>query len=412
MTTARPAVPVSTAPDDVEIRLVAGEELLTTSFPLRAYAFAPSPRPANVESWRDRLAYTHDRDTLVLFEGGESRATAASVAMTQNVRGRVLPMGGVAGVATHPLGRRRGQATRVLTSLLALMRDRGQVVSSLVPFRESFYTRLGWASFSGMRMIRFAPVPLAPLLRWHIPGAATLYSRAEGEAPFRALLERLQPSYHGMSLFGPGAAAERAANDAHWVVILRDGETVTGALTYEVTDFTGDLIIHDFFPTGAVSTYGLLRWAALHIDQVSRVQMLLLPGMRPETWIPDLRPEVLGRANAGDHPTPMGRVVDITGLTGIGAGDGEVTLRLRDPAAPWNEGVFTFRGEGGTLRVDPAPGRPAAGDISITALSALVFTGNDPDEFIPRGWGTVEPRARDALRSLFPPADAYLHEDF
>ena len=412
MTTEWTAPPVPPSPDGVDIRLVEGEDLLTSSFPLRAYAFARSPRPANVEAWRERLAYAHDKDTLVLFEGGEARATATTLAMTQNVRGRVLPMGGVAGVATHPLGRRRGQATQVMTRLLALMRDRGQVVSSLVPFRESFYARLGWATFSSVRMVRFNPAPLAPLLRWDIPGHSTLHERAEGEAPLRALLERIQPGVHGMSLFGPGAAEEQAANDAKWIVILRDGDAVTGALTYDITDFTGDLIISAFFPTDTASTYGLLRWAALHIDQVERVLLLLLPGMRPETWLPDLRPELLDRASAGDHPTPMGRVVDVRGLTGIGAGDGEVTLRLRDHIAPWNEGTFSFRGQGGTLNVQPADGSTTEGDISINALSALVFTGNDPDEFALRGWGSVTPEARESLRSLFPPADAYLHEDF
>ena len=411
MTTDRPTSPASSRPTDTEVRLVTGEELLTSSFPLRAYAFSRSPRVPDLDRWRGRLALQDDLDTLVLFEDGEARATATAIAMTQNVRGRVLPMGGVAGVATHPLGRRRGQATRVLTSLLATMRDRGHVVSSLVPFRESFYARLGWATFSSVRMLRFAPAPLAPLLRWELPGITTLHSPAEGGVPLRALLERVQPTLHGMSLFG--TLPSEPADDARWVVIHREGETVTGALTYEVTDFTGDLAISAFFPTDTASTYGLLRWAALHIDQVSRVQMFLLPGMRAETWLPDLRPELLDRASAGDHPTPMGRVVDVAGLSGIGAGDGEVTLRLRDPVAPWNEGTFSFHGEAGTLRVEPAAaGAAVVGDISINALSALVFTGNDPDEFPFRGWGSVEPRGRDALRSLFPPADAYLHEDF
>jgi len=400
-------------PSDADIRLVTGEDLLTSSFPLRAYAFAPSPRAPDLDRWRARLSHGLDeQDTLVLFERGEARATATSLAMTQNVRGRVLPMGGVAGVATHPLGRRRGQARQTLTRLLSLMRERGQVVSSLVPFRESFYGRLGWASFTGVRLARFAPASLAPLLRWDLPGNATPYSRAEGEAPLRELLVRVQSERHGMSLFGPGVAAAVTADEARWVVILREGDTVTGALTYEVTDFIGDLTIHGFFPTDMDSTYGLLRWAALHIDQVSRIQLPLLPGMAPETWLPDLTPTLLDRRDA-DHPTPMGRVVDVLGLSGIGAGDGEVTVRIRDPHAPWNEGAYTLRGEHGALTVEPAWDCVDIGaDLSIVALSALVFTGNDPDQFFYRGWGTVDPAARDALRSLFPPTEAYMHEDF
>lgn len=67
--------------------------------------------------------------------------------MSQQVRGKIFNMGGIWGVATRPEARRQGYCRRVLTELLTAVRDSGAVFTTLYPFRESFYERLGYTTF-------------------------------------------------------------------------------------------------------------------------------------------------------------------------------------------------------------------------------------------------------------------------
>src|SRR5437868_4365457 len=97
----------------IVVREAREEELLTTAFPLRAYAFDGSPDAAEPQKWSAHVARLEACSVLVLFEDGIPLATATSVPLTQSVRGKILPGAGVAFVATAPGARRRGHQTRV-----------------------------------------------------------------------------------------------------------------------------------------------------------------------------------------------------------------------------------------------------------------------------------------------------------
>lgn len=395
----------------VEIRQVRGEEMLTTSMLLGRYAFTPSPRKPDLEGWRERLPLREEHHTLVLFADGEPRATAASIAMSQAVRGRVVSMGGVAGVSTHPLGRRQGYARQVLTRLLADMRQQGHVVSSLVPFRESFYGRLGWAGFPVTRVIKFAPGNLQPLLRWDLPGETTLHEDEAGWNASQAFLKGIQPGVHGMSLFGPVSTKGQFEGEKRWVVLARDGDEVVGTMHYTISDWRGELDVDTFFASTAAGGYLLLRWLALHADQVVSVTVTLPPDVMPEMWVTDMNVEVHTR-DINNHPKPMGRIVDIERLEGVGAGDGEFSVTVEDPFGPWNNGTYAFRGSGGVLHVERSEAATTGGTVSIAGLSSLLFNGDDPATFAYRGWGSFDDATADGMRAVFPRVWPYLHEDF
>jgi hypothetical protein len=87
----------------VNIRRITPEERLTLSLPVQAYAFGTSPASADErQRWRAHLPYSTGNTTLVAFDGDAAQAAASAVPMRQNVRGAVLPMAGIAGVAAHP----------------------------------------------------------------------------------------------------------------------------------------------------------------------------------------------------------------------------------------------------------------------------------------------------------------------
>jgi predicted acetyltransferase len=75
--------------------------------------------------------------------------TTTSLSMTMWVRGSPVPCQGVAWVGTVKTHRRRiegeeGVATQLMRETLRAARERGQVVSALMPFRASFYEHFGY----------------------------------------------------------------------------------------------------------------------------------------------------------------------------------------------------------------------------------------------------------------------------
>jgi hypothetical protein len=142
---------------------------------------------------------------------------------------------------------------------------------------------------------------------------------------------------------------------------------------------------------------------------VPTVQIPVLPGELPELWWNDLRDNI---ATTGEDAwgAPMARIVSLDALSGISAGDGEVTIAVTDDHAPWNTGVWTLRGSEGVLEVTQG-GTPSA-TLTIQGLSALLFNGTDPEVMRFRGWGDVDAATSTQLRAIFPPRLPFINEQF
>lgn len=75
--------------------------------------------------------------------------------MTQHLAGVAFPMMGLAAVAVSPFARRRGLGAALCSAALHEARARGDALSSLYPFRPSYYQRLGWGLAGRMLRHRF-----------------------------------------------------------------------------------------------------------------------------------------------------------------------------------------------------------------------------------------------------------------
>lgn len=395
----------------VELRIVDPEEFST--FTVNHYAFGATPSEPSVDERRKWLRYTAKTTPVAAFVDGKPIATATFPTMTENVRGKVLPMTGVGGVASLPEGRRQGYVRQVMTFGFGLMRQGGIPVSALYPFRESFYECLGYAGFPTPRYATLKPADLAPLLRMSKSstgmGTVEQLPMSAGFDAWRSFLERLQPTIHGFSLRDVTSSVRLRDDNAAWVALVREAETITAAMTFRITGYTGELRADTFYATTSAARYGLLEWIGRHVDQVKTAHIKLGPQEFPELWFRDLAAQ---SSTVDDHawPAPMGRVISVTGLGGIAVGDASIALRLTDEFCPWNEGVWTLSGEDGRLAVMPG-GDPRC-TLTIQGLSALVYCGHDPADFVYRGWGDPDPTAQKALRALFPLAFPVLHEQF
>ncbi|MGC5017281.1 GNAT family N-acetyltransferase [Micromonospora sp. DT47] len=392
------------------IRRLAAEERLTTSFPLQAYAFEASPLTRErVEAFHRYLPYNKGNRTLVVEEDGETCAAASAVPMRQNLRGAVLPMAGVAGVATHPLARRKGHVRALLHQLLDEMRDGGHPLTALYPFRASFYEKFGYVGLPRARTVRFSPADLGPLLRAELPGTVTWERIGAGYDRFRSFTERCLRERHGFAIFPDFRDVGLRDRDDRWLLTATiDGSTV-GALTYRIDDHGGELVGDDLLATDPYARALLLQFLARHVDQVERISLQVPADELPELWLTDLAVHVEARVARPGSSAPMARLLTVDALAGLPAGPGRVRVELVGDR--WLAGTHLLDGATGHLELTSGGPAPTA-TLTAAGLSALAYGVLDPAEVDVRGLGDVGPDAAVELRRLFPRAHPHLFADF
>lgn len=136
----------------------------------RTYCYGGSG--ADRERFRDSPSLQRDvmpGDMLLAERGGRVVGTATSLPLRMWVRGGVVTCQGVAWVGTVKTSRRAGSkssgeagiATRVMNETIRLARERGDVVSALMPFRGSYYEHFGYGIME-RRCAWTAPLSIFP----------------------------------------------------------------------------------------------------------------------------------------------------------------------------------------------------------------------------------------------------------
>ena len=395
----------------VEIRELDAGERLGVSLPIQAYAFQPSPADGKVsEALRRNQRYYQGNVTLVAEEGGVALADASAIPMRQNIRGNVYPLAGVAGVATLPLARRRGVARELVTALLARMRDAGDAVSALYPFRPSFYQRFGFVGLPRTRTVTFSPSCFRGLLDAGLPGEVTWEPAGIGYKAYRAFTERLLAERHGFSVLPDYRTAELRDADDRWVAMAWAGGVAVGAVTYRITGYSGVLVADDMLTSGAFGRALLLQFFARHIDQVSQVEVQVGADELPELWTTDMAAVTQATTSFPASPAPMARVICLERLAGMPAGAERVTVEVA--ADPLIGGTYVLDGRSGSLEVARCADRPAEATLTAAGLSGLVYGVLDPEDVVVRGLGDVPGDPAGRLRRLFPREVPYLYARF
>jgi hypothetical protein len=217
----------------LEIRQVSGDEMLASMYPLTNYAFHSSPPFPNQEEWNELVRHRQGVTCYVAFDGDVPVGCAESTAMTQNVRGSLLGMGGVWGVTTHPTARRRGICRQLLARLFASLRESGEVLSGLYPFRESFYERMGYITFPQLRKAEFSPLALAPLLKREIDGDVEVMLIGDGLGIYREVVSQVQRVTHGMAMMRQ-TTIPASRRDSSWLAVARVRGVPVGVLLYDL----------------------------------------------------------------------------------------------------------------------------------------------------------------------------------
>jgi predicted N-acetyltransferase YhbS len=394
----------------VKIRQIDVSEWAERTVPVWAYAFTPSPSADMREQMAGNQPYYAADITMIAEDDGAAVASASAVPMRQNVRGTVFPMAGIAGVATLPQARRRGYASALVTELLGMMRDSGHPVSTLYPFRPSFYERHGYVGLPQAKTVVFPLSSVAWLRSASLAGDVRWGTIAEHYDDYCDLIERLLASRHGYAVL-PDTRMERFRQaEDRWLATAWAGDTVIGAVSYQITGYGGDLVAGDLLAASPLGRALLLQFFGSHAGQVEKVSVIAPPGESPELWGTDFAVETSANVAFPSSLAPMGRVLSVEGLAGMPVGSAQVAVEVVDD--PFIAGHYELDGSSGVLDAQRATGLVPDATLTVAGLSGLVYGVLDPDELPVRGFGHAGGQAAERLRTLFPRALPYLHAHF
>jgi predicted acetyltransferase len=392
---------------NVTIRTLQGEEMLETLYTLNSYSLHSSPPLTDREEWMAIVRPRQGITCQAMFEDERPAAVVVSAPLTQNMRGKLYPSSGIWGVSTFPSARRKGYCRQLMASLLLANREGGKSFSSLYPFRESFYERLGYVAYPLTKIAHFNTQSLTPLLKMDVGGEIRLQYIGEAYDSYREYLEQKRLTRHGMAMFDyPDRAG--AGRNLFWTASVVFNEQVEGIMLYrilgeEVTKYK--FVANRFYYRTIRGRTLLLNWIAQHIDQAEQVELWLAEDEYPENWLSDLQVTI----ETAERPA-MSRVLDVDGIAGMYVGDGRFSARINAPICPWNEGIWQLEGVDGRLQVSRA--KAADCELSIQGLSALINGTHEPQELALRGWGDPSPGVQVAMGDMFPRMRPYMHEMF
>ena len=394
---------------DIQIKELRGEDI-DPILEMAFYAFFSSP--GNLEQIMKNKHYFKEDLCLALYEDNKVAAGLMCKPIPQNVRGTIKEMCGVAEVVTNPEARRQGYAKKLMNLSFEKMREQGQVFSTLYPFKESFYERLGYISFPQYRNAIFSPSAVANILSKKFPGTVERISMQDGFEIYLNFIKKIQKKTHGMGIKHDTEQIRIKEESNYWLAVARNEDNeVIGIMSYRITGFWKELKVRYFYFDNSLAKYLLLQWCAHHSDQVREVHLPILPKDYPETWYNDTFWGEKGKICSRDWvPSAMGRVVLIDQLNGLHVGEGNVSFRVVDEQCNWNNDVFRFESKDGILEV--SKGGEYDCEITIQGLSAIIYGCYNLDDFQFKNWGTIPEKTKNKIEALFPKLTPYLHADF
>lgn len=119
------------------------EETISIYRFLSSYAFHPTPPLPEFDSFAEKFKKMKGSEHYVLIVDDYPQTIASTKSLTQNIRGKIFPMGGIASVASHPSARRKGYVKSLLQYIFNTFRDKEIPVSSCIPLKNLFISILG-----------------------------------------------------------------------------------------------------------------------------------------------------------------------------------------------------------------------------------------------------------------------------
>ena len=344
-----------------------------------------------------------DFTRLGVYEGDALLGGIQIVPYVVNFDGHDVKMGGIGGVVSSHEARGKGVMKVCFKKAFEVMREKGQYISHLYPFRGDYYRLYDYEITCDTLTWNIPSEYLRPCKAGEIRG----YNGSdEMKADIMALYEDFRKGKNLCvkkdwdKFFG---SIEPSFTDRYAYVHYTDGKA-DGVLAYTFNNRPDDRPFIDvpvFWYRNKAGIEGLLGLLASLKDYTDYVTIPC-----PD----DLGMFVEFNGGWGKRDTKRNvkfcgstRVIDVKKILELADFDGKATVKINDSYCPWNNGIFTV--ENGVVTEG---GEPDC-ECGIKEFSALIMGRFEKTEFVP---GLDIYKNEENIRKLFRKKEMWLDEHF
>jgi predicted acetyltransferase len=295
----------------------------------------------SLEEMRGWAADCELQNTRAIFEGTRIVSMLQILPFMQWIGGRLLPMGGIGGVATWADRQGRGYAGLLMKDSLLRMHERGETVSLLYPFSFVYYRQFGWemcgrkVSYERFTQRDVLPQPERRLVRAcvttkDIPALNQAY---EEFAPrYNLCIQRTQRMWQRKWDF--------FAKNYGQFYIIEDGKKPIGwfGCVNKASEGGCESITHECVVLCRTALKAMMGFLATLPTNVTAITVTVPQNI--ELWRLFREPFIQMRLK----PVGQFRVVDVrNALLKRGYAEslsGTVSIQIEDPAARWNNATW------------------------------------------------------------------------
>ncbi|MEF3355712.1 GNAT family N-acetyltransferase [Paenibacillus sp. GYB006] len=391
----------------MEIRQLNAEEY-EQSISLSEYAFQYTLTPEQKEERKERFK---PEQFWGVFEEEKLQAKLTILPFEVYLQGKVMPMGGIAGVATWPENRRKGHVSKLLSQALNVMKEEGQILSFLHPFSIPFYRKYGWELYAEYKNYLISSKQFPPKIEY--PGKVV--RDIKDISTLNKLYQSFASSYHGTLVrdeeWWKYSVLDNTKHSA--VYYSHDGEP-EGYVLYELKDKT--LVCNEFVYLNEEARGALWTFFSNHDSRIEQVKLTMVPA---DDNLPYMLPDP--RVTQETIPYFMGRIVDVESFlqqyTFEAGNKSELTIQIEDTAAPWNAGLWKIsiheQGQAKVIKVrgDKEEIQPdLIADIQV--WTALFLGYKRPEQLFHIQKLRGKPQKAKELENLIPKAQTLLMDFF
>ena len=225
------------------------------------------------------------------------------------VRGRLMSVGGIYGVATYPEHRRKGYVKELIVESLIRMRQRGQYLSALNPFKFEYYRKYGYEIGALNWVVESDPNNIV-IPDGFKPLTLKGFSKVESYEAMKEVRHKVGKLYNFIMLETYPEWRFHKFWDRDKLFAAMDGDTVAGYIISRVEEHGNEYVLRilDLVARNERARLTLLDYVKKHGDQVKKFKWFSL-GDEPltdyfyENWEDQVKTQVYGSV--------MFRVVDV-----------------------------------------------------------------------------------------------------
>jgi predicted acetyltransferase len=357
-------------------------------------------------NWYFREIYS-PAQTLCCTEKDKIVSSLQFASYNINLRSAVLKIGFLVAVNILPGLRGRGYGKSLMAEAIKHMAEKHVPVSLLTPLSAAFYRSCGYEYTYNE-------------LRWNIPLSTLSKTTASNDGVWRELnlkddINHLSAVYAEMT-HGKNAYILRSPENWSYIIksalkegakayLLIEDESARAYVVYYLNKVKREMTIREIGYTDSNARREVFAFISGHRNQIKTLRWNSMPAEMAFLSLAEEHPPLL-------KPVVMARIISLPetlAALSYPLGENTIVMRVIDPQAPWNDGLWKLQTADGRGVFSPA-GKDEEAEITlnISALTCVVFGYINPWFLAEEGKIKGEAGALSRLCRMFPPCSNYM----